>query len=474
MADTHDSGIGGRFTPRSTWRWPIVFRSLGQSIQETRLGVALIAFVIFMACGSLWDALSPVQIDPLERPQPVLNAVNFTMVHAKALNEADRERLLEEESLTYAEAKAAIAKRYHARKDQAQLELLEARDAEHRAQILERLETHELAARASMHRLEIEQPRGVFQHTIRSLSGLGSDFIASLWTLDHTRAWEGTQALWNGLGERFTMLWREHTAFSIVFGLLTILLFCLAGGAICRLTALDLAEGKAQRATHGIGFALARLRDLLLSLLFFPIVALVLCVIVAIGWGIMLRFPGLNIFGALLYFLALICGLLIVLIGVGFVGCFSLMVPAIAVEQTDGYDAQQRAYAYLLARPGHLLLYTLLALIQGAVALTLIWFIALATLNLTADLASLLGGEGVGEMAGGWDRLLEERPLWMLSGTERVAASLIGIWRAVLAALVAAFIISFYFTSQTIIYFLMRWSVDGEAIERSDLSGAAV
>ncbi|MFG0251475.1 MAG: hypothetical protein ACF8NJ_01215 [Phycisphaerales bacterium JB038] len=474
MANSDDTSIGGRFAPTGRERrWPIVFRSLGQALQGARLAVALIAFIILMACGSAWDALSPNRVDPFGR-ETVANApeaARWTL--PRALEDEDRTKLAEMENLSYADLKAAVIERYRARMDQANLERLEPRDEAHAAQIRQRMRGYEDAAASALQTIRLEEPIGVFRFTTNRLGSIGSDVIAGLWTLNLATAWESVQTAWARLGNLGSTLWHNHTVFSIVFGVLLILLFCFAGGAISRMTALDLSEGRAMRSTEGIGFSLARFRGSLLSLLFFPIVALLLCLLIAVVWGILLRFPALNIIGALGCGLALLLGLIVVLIGVGFLACFSLMVPALAVEQTDGYDAQQRAYAYLLARPGHLVLYTLLALIQGAVALTIIWVVALATLNLTAALAGWIGGDAVQEMAGGWSRLLEDREVWMLSGTQRFAAGLIGIWRAILAALVAAFLISFYFSSQTIIYLLLRWEADGEAIEPTDLAAAA-
>jgi hypothetical protein len=473
MADNNESSIGGRFAPTGRERrWPIVFRSLGQALQGPRLVVALIAFIILMACGSAWDSLSPNRVDPLGRETVATDPAGLQSNFARALDDEDRARLAEMEERTFADYRAAIVERYRARMDQARLELLEPRDDEHADQIRQRMETHERVARLAMENMRLFEPLGVFRYTTNQLGSIGSDAIAGLWTLDLAAAWEGIQTAWARLGLLSSRLWTDHTVFSLAFGTLLILLFCFAGGAISRMTALDLTEGRAMRSTEGIGFSLARFRSSLLSLLFFPIVALLFCLLIAVVWGILLRFPALNIVGALLYGLALLLGLFVVFIGVGFLGCFSLMVPALAVEQTDGYDAQQRAYAYLLARPGHLLLYTLLALVQGAVAVTIIWIMALATLNLTAWLAGGIGGDEVREMAGGWTRLLQDREVWMLSGTQRFAAGLIGIWRAVLAAFVAAFLISFYFSSQTIVYLLLRWEADGEAIEPTDLSGA--
>lgn len=473
MTEQPTTGRGRRWMPTgSDRRWPLVFRSLGQSLQGPRLLMGLIAIVVFMASGAVWDAVSParVTVDGVAHPydqdeiQSLLRANVGLWAHGP-LEGAKGEALLQQEQVTAAEVRAAIVDRYHARKDTLTLKLLGEDDQEQRDRLVERFSRDEKEAANALRNLKHFESHGVFESTVDALLNAAAMPVQGFWSLSPPTFWASIRGSVAAVADTAGALWTHHRVFVLVFGLILLLVWAVAGGAISRLTAMDMLSGRASSTVEGLGYALARARDTLMGLVFFPLVAVVLGLIVVVIGGVLLRFPIANIAGAVVYGILLLLGLLIVLIGVGYAGCMSLMVPAVAVDETDGYDAQQRAYAYLLAKPGHLLLYTLLAAVQGVIALTLIWLIARATLGVTADLASVIGGESVATMAGGVAGLTDKPELWTLSGTQQVAGGIISVWRSIVAGLVGAFVVSFYFTSQTIIYLLMRWAVDGQAVE---------
>ena len=62
---------------------------------------------------------------------------------------------------------------------------------------------------------------------------------------------------------------------------------------------------------------------------------------------------------------------------------FPLLVPAVAAENCDAADAMQRAYAYVLNRPLHLLGYSIVALVGLALGYVVVSLAAATTLNFT-------------------------------------------------------------------------------------------
>ncbi|HEB60569.1 MAG TPA: hypothetical protein ENJ06_01975 [Phycisphaeraceae bacterium] len=469
--------VGKRFTPSGTrWYWPIVFRSLGQSLQGPRLFVGLLMIIIFMAAGSVWDGVSPVKMQqselqgniPSDPVSVLLNSIHGNTFQSgiSVFDDKDIEQLQNQKDLTIGQFRKALLEKWEARKDKLLLQIPQARDKKERERLTSLLDKYRKNTGYLLNMADRYEPKPVFYYTVTSLRHAGLTVVNGFWTMSPAAAWAGIGEAWGEINILLKKIWSGHKVFSVVFALILVFLWCIGGGAISRMTALDMTRGKSIRASEGLGFTLAKLADLLLGLFLFPLLAVFFGIIIAVIWGVLLRFPGLNVLGGILYVIALLLGLLMVLISVGFLGSFSLMIPAVAVESSDAYDSQQRAYAYLLARPGLLLLYTALALLQGIIAVTLLWLILLWTLNLTAWLASLIGGGEVITMAGGLEQLAEQKPLWMLGGSEHLTGIIIGVWRYLAAGMVGAFIISFYFSSQTIIYLLMRRAVDGEEIEK--------
>jgi hypothetical protein len=473
MNETPAAGHEPRWTNRrSDARWPLVFRSLGQSLQGPRLLVALALVIVMMACGAIWDSVSPARVGP----EGIGSLYDSEVVHAqlreriqsddwqRALDDEDRENLLERELLTPGAVRQTVAHRYQARRGTLSLELIDADEAQAERK-RRRLEREREAADQIIVELEALAPRGVFSATIHELRLSGGFLIESFWTLSPWAAGAGIRDFFARIHELLITLWAGHPVFVSSFGVILLLIHCIGGTALARMTARDMVGGEIIRPTQALGYSIAKCRDSVTAMVLFPLVAVILAAIVLGVGGVVLRIPGLNILGGLVYGLLILLSLIAVLIAVGFVGAVSLMIPAVAVDNADGFDAQQRAYAYLISRPARLLLYTLLALVQAAIAVSLIWFIANVTLGLTASLTEIIGGDAAQQVTSGAKRLTDHAPTWELSMTQSLAAGLIDIWTALLGGLVAAFGVSFYYASQTIIYLLMRWAVDGQAIE---------
>lgn len=170
--------------------------------------------------------------------------------------------------------------------------------------------------------------------------------------------------------------------------------------------------------------------------------------------------------------LALISGFIIAMILVGAGLGWPLFYPVIAVESTDFFDATSRSMSYVLARPAHYLFYQVIAFLFGLISTAIVVFIGYLMVKVTLWTAGLFFSVGYD-----YDRL--SRMLDILFGTsaaspsigdlftgnipwsESLATIILGFWLYLVIGLIASYVVSYFFSSQTLIYILMRKVYDG-------------
>ena len=81
-----------------------------------------------------------------------------------------------------------------------------------------------------------------------------------------------------------------------------------------------------------------------------------------------------EIFGPLIFPLALLGGFVIALVAVGATGGAALMWPTIAAEGSDSFDAISRSFSYVYNRPWRAIFYGLVLLIYGALCYVFLRF----------------------------------------------------------------------------------------------------
>ncbi|MFH5805364.1 hypothetical protein [Alienimonas sp. DA493] len=229
------------------------------------------------------------------------------------------------------------------------------------------------------------------------------------------------------------------------------------GTAICRAAAVRFAVGASDSPLAALRMAGGRwvssLGGPLLPAVGLGVLALGLIVL---GWAGDLPAVGPWLV-AVLWGAALLAGLaavvLIVLLAVG----WPLMLSALAVEKSDAFDAFSRAFSYVLGRPLRLACHVVAGAIVAAVAVTLVQFAAAA--------AALLAAAGAGVGMGPADLAsLGVRP--GAEGTADAAAA--GeIWLALWTALPAAYAAGLFWTLVAVSYFLLRYADD--AVETDEI-----
>jgi small-conductance mechanosensitive channel len=171
---------------------------------------------------------------------------------------------------------------------------------------------------------------------------------------------------------------------------------------------------------------------------------------------------------------ALAAGAVIAAVLLGAIGGLNLAFPAVAYDGSDGLDAVSRAFNYVYAKPWRLGFYTAIAVIYGGVCYIFVRFFAFLLLWSTYRGLRLgavtQSSHGLPDkVAAIWPQPSFSRLLSYSAATgtwqESTAAILIFLSALVIVGLAASFIISFYFSSNTVIYALMRNQVDETPLE---------
>ena len=261
---------------------------------------------------------------------------------------------------------------------------------------------------------------------------------------------------------------RDHYLYCTIFFVITLAVISVASGAICRIAALQFARGEKPGLTEALRFSAKRF------LSFFTAPLAPVGIIIFIGMfifvlGLIGNIPkaGELIIGIFMV-LALIAGALIAVVSIGTVAGFNLMFPAVAYDGSDCFDAISRSFSYIYAKPWRMGFYTAIAAVYGAICYMFVRFFAFLLLRATYWFlqVGVLGGNS--KLTAIWQqpsfRSLRGS-LVLPGGTESVAAFLVYLCLLVVVGLVVSFVISFYFSANTIIYSLMRNRVDNTSLE---------
>jgi hypothetical protein len=264
---------------------------------------------------------------------------------------------------------------------------------------------------------------------------------------------------------------RHHFVYSIIFAAIKLVVICVAGGAICRISALQFALGEKPGITEAVRFSIKKF----VSFLAAPLAPLAISV--CLGFCIFLLgllgnipYAG-EIIVACFMILALATGVVITIVLIGTVAGFNLMFPALAYDGLDCFDAISRSFNYVYSRPWRMGLYTGLAAIYGAICYMFVRLFAFLLLFVTHfSLGVGLFKSGRAKFDAVWPAPhfgnLSGSALGATStGTAWFAAIVIHIFVLAIVGLIVAFILSFYFSANTIIYALLRNKVDNTSLE---------
>jgi hypothetical protein len=265
---------------------------------------------------------------------------------------------------------------------------------------------------------------------------------------------------------------RFHYAYCLVFVVIKLAVLSVIGGAICRMAALQFARGERTGIIEALRFGVKRFTSFFFAPLL-PIIGigLVAGIIFVLGLGAKIPYVG-GLIMALLMVLVLFLGTLIAIMLIGTAAGFNLMFPAVAYDGADAFDSVSRSFSYVFSRPWRMGFYTLTATIHGAICyvfVRLFAFLLLSATHLLLSSAVGLGGNG-GNIDAFWGKpefmnLIGSSSASPTGVIENVAAVIIYLALWVVAGLVVAVVINYYYSANTIIYALMRNKVDNAEID---------
>jgi hypothetical protein len=286
------------------------------------------------------------------------------------------------------------------------------------------------------------------------------------------------------------------------------------GGAICRIAAYEIAkDGERIETRKAIQFA----RKKFWSFYWAPLICVIGFLFFAfcnfagglVGKLLDYAFIGSSL-TTLLLPLAILSGFIMTLITVGTLAGAPLFAPAVAAEGTDSFDAVSRGFSYVYSRPWHYLWYQLVSSAYGyvCIAFVILFTVAMCHLGIQAgkagfeffgawdkgqfeDIANaswktVLSDEHQSMDRYGWDaRSIVTAPhpygrLQTLSnrivGIEhsganlsdlswhrghRLAGFFTTLWLVLTLGMALGYVVSYFFSQQTMIYFVLRKKVDG-------------
>ena len=253
----------------------------------------------------------------------------------------------------------------------------------------------------------------------------------------------------------------------------TQLLFALAvwsvcGGAIARIAAVQFAQGRGPSLAEAVRYSVNRCSSAfsapLLPLVFIAVLWL-MCVLV----GLIGRIPGVGEAAAgVLWIVPLLCGIALAVMLLFIAAGWPLMVCTVSVEGTDGFDGLSRAYDYLLSRPWYALGLLLGMLVYGSIAIVFVMGVAAVGVHLAEwGVSAGMPESAVQGLTSGSPPVLDADPIVpAASETSLIGRTAVTFWLQLLALLLWGFVHSFFWSSATIIYFLLRQSADAMPLDR--------
>ena len=251
---------------------------------------------------------------------------------------------------------------------------------------------------------------------------------------------------WKTMSGSLYRLFSLQNAVSLGWFLGVFLIWGLCGAVITRTAATQITIGQYSRWSQLKSFLRWRLRSYFAAVLI-PVAGLLLCAIAVKIAGWLLMVPVVNLFVAVLFPLVLFLGFCFAILGVGLLFGWPLAFAAVSVDGSDGFDAVSRSYSYVYQRPLQYLVYVVLGIMIGLIGYFFIaWFV-----DLTLVLVAGWGNAPLTDFMRGrpetWDG-------WILS-----------FWCWCFRMVKVGFLFGYFWVCSTIIYVILRRSVDGTPID---------
>jgi len=422
------------------FKFPSIFTSITSSMQPARLFIGFLMVIVLMATGRLWDSIAPTltvplgsgaEVSDLSQKRQVAIAQSGTVLGNTAPDDLQMWSVEDAQSHLLAawsehEANGSVSK-----KDRVEFEKLYVT-------------------------LESVRPLGPFESSASYVSTKWNAIVDAALHLDAVESWQGLVSI---VWELPQLLWNTgHHWFISVYGLVLLLVMSIGGGSIARMQACQHARGDRLSVTSEVQFSTQRWRASLLALTAPGMLVAGVSIGLVLFGLLLFNVPVINFVGSILYGLALVFGFLIAIIAVGYAICWPMLVPAIAVENCEGGESVQRSFAYMFARPLHLLGYLSVLVVGLVLGFVVVRLLSTMTLDFTANLVDAwsfnesLGNAGALQTDG--------IPVVGLVWYESAAGGLVTLWETVVHDFMIGWLFSGFFSASVMVYLLMRHACD--------------
>jgi hypothetical protein len=259
---------------------------------------------------------------------------------------------------------------------------------------------------------------------------------------------------------------RFHPLYSVIYFSASFLIFVYVGGAISRCAALEFAKAERPGLFEAAGYATHNYRSFLTAPLL-PLGLVGVFAFVVILLGMIATIPYIGDFLMILLFgFVLLFGFLVTLMVLGTVAGGLLLFPSIAYEKTTGPDSIGRAFNYILHCPTWMFYYVLISGVFGTFFYLVLRLLIFLAIRLTYSL--LLAGMVIVNQSAKLERIWPEpkllsfltTPLASEVWSESASSVVIYLFMLGIVGILLSYIVSYFFSSATVIYALMRKKVD--------------
>lgn len=244
----------------------------------------------------------------------------------------------------------------------------------------------------------------------------------------------------------------KHPVAALVLLPLILFVWCGVGGAVCRSCACEVSLRAALPWRQAVKFG-ARKSLALFAALAGPLVLVwIACLVLRLLGLIFFTTKVMGILGSLLFIAPLLLCLVMATACIAYLLAHSLLIPAVACEGTDSFDAVQRCYAYVLARPGRIVGYILVSLLATVPAVLIVTMIVVFAITMAIGIT--------GAPFAKLDFL--SLPMPSEEGSFPFTRAVVHVWSVLILMVAASYFISLYFCACTNLYLVVRRLVDGQ------------
>ena len=250
------------------------------------------------------------------------------------------------------------------------------------------------------------------------------------------------------------LLLREAPVATVVLLALGSIAWSIPGLFICRGAGMELGRRLHLSMARSFRFLAVRGVASVAAVLLTPLTACLLLT-VPIVLGLLLAVPLLDVVGGLLYGVGLLASAVSAFLLLAWIPASWLVLPTVACDGADPFDATQRAFGMVLARPFSLLVHLVVALVQGVVVVGLVWIVADLAVGMSRALAGVFSETASAVAIGAVSGATSE-------GSGSTASALIAVWNRVPGVLAVSYAVSYAHTASTAVYLNARKFVDGQ------------